>query len=276
MKANSVAALLAEARRSLKGETAAIDARLLLQGAAGLTHIDIISDPNGVLSAAQLELFNSHIARRLAHEPVSRILGQREFYGRVFKVTPAVLDPRADTECVVELALHMVKQGRFIDLGTGSGAIAITLCAENGALTGLASDISPEALGIAQSNAEALGVSGQLTFQQGNWFEGLSDHFELIISNPPYIREDASLAPDVMNFDPHVALFGGADGLAAYRAIAAQCRAHLAEKGTVVVEIGHEQVDAVVEIFAAKDFMLTAKAVDIAGYIRGLAFQVKK
>jgi len=170
----------------------------------------------------------------------------------------------------------MVKQGRFIDLGTGSGAIAITLCAENGALTGLASDISPEALGIAQSNAEALGVSGQLTFQQGNWFEGLSDHFELIISNPPYIREDASLAPDVMNFDPHVALFGGADGLAAYRAIAAQCRAHLAEKGTVVVEIGHEQVDAVVEIFAAKDFMLTAKAVDIAGYIRGLAFQVKK
>jgi release factor glutamine methyltransferase len=271
--------VLAEARLKLESiaiETAALDARLFLQAATQLTHADIVADPQREISPEHIKIFEQFITRRMLHEPVSRILGTREFYGREFIVTPAVLDPRADTECVVELALKLTKQGRFVDLGTGSGAIAITLCAENKNLSGVATDISADALLVAEANAKNLNVTDRLQFHQGVWFDGWSGSFDLIISNPPYIREDAKLPYDVANYDPHLALFGGADGLQAYRAIALLSGHHLAESAHLVVELGFDQAQAVTEIFSAHGFVVNGKAIDIAGYIRGLAFMKRR
>ncbi len=275
MRTNTIAGLLATARHKLPGETAALDARLLMQAATGFTHTEVVAEPDAVLTATQMTTFEAYILRRYNHEPVSRILGGREFYGRQFKVTPDVLDPRPDTECVVELALSQVKCGRFIDLGTGSGAIAITLCSENKDLSGVATDISASALTVARENAQALATLDRLDFRCSTWFAGIEDRFDLIVSNPPYIREDAELPPDVKNFDPHLALFGGADGLDAYRAIAVQSASYLTLSGALVVEVGHEQAPEVVEIFVRNNFKLTAETIDISGYTRGLAFQVR-
>ncbi len=275
--ATTVAILLSDARGQLgNNSTAALDARLLLQAATGLTHADVVAESQREISPEHIKIFEQFITRRMLHEPVSRILGTREFYGREFMVTPAVLDPRADTECVVELALKLTKQGRFVDLGTGSGAIAITLCAENKNLSGVATDISADALLVAEANAKNLNVTDRLQFHKGAWFDGLSEPFDLIISNPPYIRQDAKLPPDVANYDPHLALFGGADGLQAYRAIALQSGPHLAESAHLVVELGFDQAQAVTEIFSAHGFVVNGKAVDIAGYIRGLAFMKRR
>ena len=279
MNNNRLSTVLAEARLKLESigiETAALDARLLLQAATGLTHADVVAESQREISPEHIKIFEQFITRRMLHEPVSRILGTREFYGREFMVTPAVLDPRADTECVVELALKLTKQGRFVDLGTGSGAIAITLCAENKNLSGVATDISADALLVAEANAKNLNVTDRLQFHQGVWFDGWSGSFDLIISNPPYIREDAKLPHDVANYDPHLALFGGADGLQAYRAIALQSGPHLAESAHLVVELGFDQAQAVTEIFSAHGFVVNGKAIDIAGYIRGLAFMKRR
>ncbi len=279
MRTDTLSVVLTGARRRLESigiETAALDARLLLQAATGLTPADLVGESQREISPKHIKIFEQFITRRMLHEPVSRILGTREFYGREFMVTPAVLDPRADTECVVELALKLTKQGRFVDLGTGSGAIAITLCAENKNLSGVATDISADALRVAEANAKNLNVTDRLQFHQGVWFDGWSGSFDLIISNPPYIREDAKLPPDVANYDPHLALFGGADGLQAYRAIALQSGPHLAESAHLVVELGFDQAQAVTEIFSAHGFVVNGKAVDIAGHIRGLAFMKRR
>ncbi|MDE2385245.1 MAG: peptide chain release factor N(5)-glutamine methyltransferase [Alphaproteobacteria bacterium] len=266
--------LLKQARLQLGGKfSAALDARLLLQEATGLTHAEIIAAPELELNAGSLLKFNALLARRLQHEPISRILGHREFYGRRFAITPDVLDPRPDTETLVELALrHFPGPARFVDLGTGSGAIAITLCAENPNLSGLAIDLSAAALAVAEQNAKALGVDVALHFRQGRWFEGLEGQFDLIISNPPYIRQDAELMPDVSAFDPALALFGGEDGLEAYRAIAAGAAAHLAPAGQVMVEIGAGQAEDVTLIFSGQGFHQVEQAADLAGHPRALAF----
>ena len=271
----SYSSVLQHARGKLKGTTASLDARLLLQAVAGITHADTIAYPERQITAGELDRFNALITRRIAHEPVSRILGHREFYGRNFKITPDVLDPRADTECVVELALRLMRQGTFIDVGTGSGAIAVTLCAENNALRGIASDVSAAALAVAEANAAAAGVGTHLKFVQTAWLDGVDTTFNLIISNPPYIRDGEELPPDVMCFDPHLALFGGADGLDAYRQLATQCAPHLALNGYIIVEIGDQQVKPVTEIFLREKFMRVAHTTDIAGIIRGLAFQMR-
>ena len=270
----SIQYLLREARTKLGNNfSAALDSRLLLQAATGLTHTDIIAEPTRELSDEVGAKFNAFILRRLAHEPVSRILGRREFYGRDFVVTPDVLDPRPDTEVVVELALKHVRQGRFIDLGTGSGAIAITLCAEANVFSGLAADVSMAALDVARENAKRLGVDDRLSFHQGSWFEGVDEVFDLIVSNPPYIRDNEKLASDVMDYDPHLALFAGMDGLSAYREIARNAAAHLMPNGVVVVEIGHDQSAEVVGLFETQGFTCFDRATDLGEHVRGLVFK---
>jgi len=277
MKPKSIAALLHAARVQFNQAgiaTAALDARLLLQAASALTHEQIIAEAGAILDPRTIQIFEHYVARRLQFEPVSRILGTREFYGRNFRVTPDVLDPRSDTECVVELALRLVKgPARFIDLGTGSGAIAVTLCAERAEFNGVASDLSAAALSVARENAAVNKVDAQLSFHLGGWFEGVENKFDLIISNPPYIKAAANLMPDVANYDPHLALFGGDDGLDAYRAIAAGAGKHLAAKGCVVVENGAGQQGEIRAIFSAHGFEFVDHAKDIAGHIRGLAFK---
>ncbi len=218
-----------------------------------------MAEPDLIVPPDVAARFSSFIERRRKFEPVSRILGNREFYGRSFRVTPDVLDPRADTETLIEAVLALAKdQGpiRILDLGTGSGAIAVTLLAELPGATVVASDLSAAALRVAKGNAEALGVAGRASFVQANWFEGIGGRFDLIVSNPPYVPlgDIAGLARDVREFDPPRALDGGPDGLEAYRRIAGGAGGHLAPKGHIVLEIGAGQENAVNNIFKGAGF----------------------
>jgi release factor glutamine methyltransferase len=254
------------------------DARLLLQAACDLSHEQIIAEPEKIVSEEQCAIFEKFLVRRIAHEPISRILGVREFYGREFVVTPATLDPRPDTETLIALITEsfMSPQGeiRFLDIGTGSGAIIITLLAELPTAHGVAVDISQNALHVAKKNALRNGVSGRMQFHQGSWFDGVTGQFELIVSNPPYIphAEIATLETDVKNYDPHLALDGGGDGLFAYRALASGASDFLARDGLIVVEIGAGQANDVTEIFTSHNFKLHLQRADLGGNMRALAF----
>jgi len=278
MPADQLASLLATASQRLEAagsDTPTLDARLLLQAAAGLTREDLILGPDRHLTPEQLAAFEGFIARRERREPVSRILGEREFYGRVFKVTPATLDPRPDTETIIEAALKvMPKAARLLDLGTGTGAIAITLLAERPDATGMATDLSPDALAVARQNAARLGVVDRLSLLEGSWFAPVSGTFDIILSNPPYIPADeiAGLSPDVRNFDPALALSGGSDGLDPYRLIASGAAAHLGEGGHVLVEIGAGQAADIEAIFAAEGYKTSGRHCDLGGHTRCLGF----
>lgn len=276
MPADSLASLLSLASARLKGsDTPTLDARLLLQAAAGLSREDLILGPDRPLTPEQLARFESFIARRERHEPVSRILGEREFYGRVFRVTPDTLDPRPDTETIIEAALPLMPRGaRLLDLGTGTGAIAVTLLGERPDASGVATDLSPAALAVAGENARSLGVAGRLELREGSWFAPVDGRFDLILSNPPYIPEGdiSDLSPDVRNFDPSLALSGGTDGLDPYRIIASGAAAHLAAGGHVLVEIGAGQAQDIEAIFAAAGFRPAGRYRDLGGHDRALAF----
>lgn len=275
---DTVAHLIRQAAKQLglRGiETAALDARLLLQFATDMRREEIVAEPDFIVTPDLAARFWSFVERRCAFEPVSRILGSREFYGREFQVTPAVLDPRADTETLIAAALPLARgKCRILDLGTGSGAIIATLLAERPEALGVASDVSEAALGVARVNAEAQGVSGRLTLLRADWFDGVAGQFDLIVSNPPYIAsaEIAGLAVDVRDFDPLGALDGGADGLAAYRRIAAGASGHLFPKGQVLVELGAGQEADVRQLFEAAGFGFKGQAFDLGGHVRCLTF----
>ena len=259
-------------------ETAALDARLLLQAASGLRHEDIVAEPDMVLAASKVARFKMFVGRRGAFEPVSRILGQREFFGRRFRVTPDVLDPRADTETLIEAVLGVAKGKwplRILDLGTGSGAIVVTLLAELPDATAVATDLSAAALDVAKDNALALGVAGRASFVQANWFSGVEGRYDFIVSNPPYIPlgQIAGLAPDVRGFDPAWALDGGPDGLEAYRRIAGRAENHLTPGGQVFLEIGAGQENRVNEVFLAQGFVPESRHFDLGGHVRCLVFR---
>ena len=278
--AETLAQVLRRATEALRGlgiESAGLDARLLLQAATGLSHADIVAEPGQQLNAAQLQAFTLLMDRRLKFEPVSRILGSREFYGREFRVTPAVLDPRPDTEVLVDAVLqwgrsHPVR--RLLDLGTGSGILALTLLAEWPEAEAVAVDLSPDALAVASSNAAALGLEERVQFQVSDWFEAVEGSFDLIISNPPYIAraEVSGLAPDVRNFDPHLALVGGEEGVEPYGLIAAGAKAALESGGALFVEIGAGQAKIVMESIISKGFNSLSEHVDLAGHVRTLGF----
>lgn len=277
----TVAGLMRHAAKqlSLRGiETAALDARLLLQSAAGITHADIVAGPDLNLPADVTAHFLLLVERRCAFEPVSRILGTREFYGRSFRVTPDVLDPRADTETLIGATLALAKEKlplRILDLGTGSGAIVVTLLAELPEALAVATDLSAAALQVAKGNAEALGVANRVRFVRANWFDGVDGQFDFIVSNPPYIPlgDIAGLAVDVREFDPAKALDGGPDGLEAYRRIASGAGGHLAPKGHVILEIGAGQENAVNDLFKGQGFNRESRHFDLAGHVRCLAFR---
>jgi release factor glutamine methyltransferase len=259
--------------------SARLDTRLLLQQATGFSHAEIIADAERDVPEAQVQTFAAMIARREAREPVTRILGSREFYGRDFAVTTDVLDPRADTETLVDACQTVFmdeKPQRILDLGTGSGILAITLLAEWPKATGVAVDVSPAALMVAQANAATLGVSARLEFLQGCWFQPVQGLFDLVVSNPPYIpAEDiALLDPEVRVHDPMLALLGGADGLDCYRQIARDAGKFLAPCGKVVLEIGAGQADAITLLFSAHGFSLELQRADLGGHVRCLVFRI--
>lgn len=227
------------------------DSRALLAHALGLAPDRMLIEHDREVTEDEMATYEALLHRRLDNEPVSRIIGRRMFWGRDFKVTPQVLDPRPETETIVEAALQGKAPTRLLDLGTGSGILAVTLLAEWPAATGLATDISPAALAVAGANAETHGVADRLTLMEADWLAGVEGAFELIVSNPPYIAaaEMPGLDPEVRDHDPEIALTPGGDGLDAYRALVPAAVAHLAPGGRLMVEIGPTQGQAVLALF---------------------------
>ncbi len=228
------------------------------------------------LDDAARETFEAHMARRCERVPVSQIVGWREFWGRRFRVTPDVLDPRPETEALIEVALQEPFE-RMLDLGTGSGCIAVTLLAESEDATGVATDISPEGILVAGENAASHGVADRLILPLSEWYADIGGRFDLIVSNPPYIAADEmdGLAPEVRDHEPRIALTDKADGLTAYRAIATGAGDHLTPGGRLLVEIGPTQAEAVSDIFSAAGLDVVAVHPDLDGRTRVVEARAK-
>lgn len=203
-------------------------------------------------NATTRAIFDRALTARQQRQPVSHITGRRAFWKHEFIVTPDVLDPRPETETLVEHALSL-PFSKVLDLGTGSGAILFSLLADRPEAQGVGSDMSPEALDVALRNADALQVVDRVQLVTSDWFDNIEGQFDLIVSNPPYIAalEMPDLSPEVRDWEPHLALSDGADGLTAYRAITAQARTHLKSHGHLAVEIGPSQGAAVRDMFTA-------------------------
>lgn len=248
-----------------------IDARLLVEAAAGATRADIIADPRRTLGEDQAAALEGYLARREKREPVSHILGAKGFWKIMLRVTPAVLTPRPDTETVLDVVLPMFAEReafRVLDLGVGSGAILLAILAEREGATGLGVDTSEAALEVARENAANLGLASRAAFQHGDWTNGLaSGSFDLVVSNPPYIptADIAGLAPEVRDHEPRQALDGGRDGLEAYRELVPRILEVLRPGGRFAVEIGIGQRGAVEALFAAAGAEALAVTHDLAG-----------
>ncbi|GAA5178787.1 peptide chain release factor N(5)-glutamine methyltransferase [Niveibacterium umoris] len=253
-----------------RGQVPASEARLLLREASGASAAAIVGFPERALAPDAAARFTAWIARRAAGEPVAYILGEREFYGRRFAVSPDVLIPRPETELLVEQALARIPDGTadVLDLGTGSGAIAITLALEAPQARVTAVDISPAALAVARSNAEQLG--GQVRWREGSWFSGVAgERFDLVVSNPPYVAsEDPHLLAGDVRFEPRGALASGPEGLDDIRAIAGAAPDALNAGGWLLLEHGYDQGDAARAILISAGFVEVATAQDLAGLDR--------
>jgi release factor glutamine methyltransferase len=232
-----------------------IDARLLVEAAAGATRTDIVTDPYRPLTPEQEAALAEYVARRERREPVSHILGRKGFWKIMLQVNPHVLTPRPDTETLVEYVLRDFPERAawsVLDLGVGSGAILLAILAERPAAKGLGVDVSEEALAVARENAANLGLRSQVALLRGDWTEGLADEsFDLVVSNPPYIADAVieTLEPEVRDHEPRLALSGGADGLDAYRILAPEILRVLKPGRSFAVEIGYDQKNAVETLF---------------------------
>jgi release factor glutamine methyltransferase len=258
------------------------EARILVAGIMGLSRTDFITRAEDHIPLAQEIEINAASGRRVHGEPVYRILGKRGFYGLELKISKDTLDPRPDTEVLVDLALDFMKDRKdapldILDLGIGTGAICLALLANLPLARGTGTDLAQGALDTAAENAEANGLSERFTPVLSNWFENVSGRYDVIVSNPPYIRSDIipTLDREVRDHDPLLALDGGKDGLDAYRAIAAGAGAFLKSAGFVAVETGYDQKKAVKEIFEAAGFEQAGAAKDLAGNDRAQAFRAK-
>jgi len=248
----TVRSLLADATREL-GER--IDAEMLMADALARSRSWLFAHADDLVAVAGVEAFASHVARRLAGEPVAYILGHRGFWSFELAVTPATLIPRAETELLVELALERLprdRPGRVVDLGTGSGAIALAIARERPLAEVVATDSSAGALAVAEGNARALGLD-RVRFVHGDWLAPLGDgRFDLIVSNPPYIEvDDEHLGQGDLRYEPMTALASGRDGLDDIRRIVAGASAHLEPGGWLLLEHGWNQGDAVRQLFAS-------------------------
>ena len=289
-------------------DTPELDARLLVGHALGLDHAALASQSRRELARNEMDAIAALAARRLAREPVARILGQKEFWGLPFKLNTETLLPRPETETVVEATLAALASKasgtsaftrvfrramrghsicalaaenrrsqalRIADLGTGSGVLLLALLSELPNASGIGTDISPAALECARANAAALGLADRASFIACDFGTALSGSVDLLVSNPPYIaRGDiAGLQPEVRDFDPRRALDGGPDGLNGYRAIAADARRLLARDGILAVELGHGQLEAAAALFATVGLAPGAVKHDLLGTPRALILQ---
>ena len=242
-----------------------LDARLLIGAALDLDHTGLAVHSARQVTPVEAGVIESFAQRRMAHEPIARILGHKEFWGLDLRLSKATLVPRPDTETVVEAALEFVrshpmlgKEIRIADIGTGTGAILLALLSELDQAIGTGTDISCEAIATAELNARQLGIADRAGFIQCNYAAALSGSFDLIVSNPPYIRslDIQTLDAEVRDNDPHLALDGGPDGLDAYRVIIPQAAKLLAPRGGLIVEVGYDQSGQVSQIMQAAGLTL--------------------
>jgi release factor glutamine methyltransferase len=259
---------LAEATTKLAtvSDTPRLDAELLMAHALGVEREVLLMR---LLDGETPDGFAARLARRLAHEPLAYITGTRDFWTISVCVAPGVLIPRPDSETLINAAVkHFAKAAptKILDLGTGSGALLLAAMSEWPSARGLGIDASAQALGIASANASRLNTAAE--FRLGNWGDGITETFDLILCNPPYVEMGAALSPEVMN-EPHAALFAGVDGLDDYRRIIPQISALIAPGGLIAMEIGHTQAEAVSAIFA-EHAMPTTVAKDLAGKDRAV------
>lgn len=272
----TLVSLWTDVRRRLEAagvDTPVLDARLLLEAGAGVSRLDIVTDPRRTVSAAQVEAVDSLTKRREMREPVGHILGRKHFWTLDLAVNQHVLIPRPETEFVVEAALREIPfdaRARILDLGTGSGAILLTVLKERPNTTGVGIDISPDALAVARANAIELGVADRVELREGDWDAGLDGGFDFVASNPPYIASNdiGALAPEVARFEPRLALDGGADGLDAYRAITAALPRLLKPGGVFALEVGLGQAKPVKALAEAAGLSTNEPRRDLAGIPR--------
>lgn len=247
------------------------DARLLLAHAARVDAARVTLIAPEDISPDIADRYDHLVALRAVRVPVSHLIGTRGFYGRDFEVSADVLDPRPETETLVEAALTEEFE-RVLDLGTGSGALLVTLLAERDTATGVGVDLSEAACLQASANAVVHGVAARMTVLQSDWFEAVDGRFDLIVANPPYIAaaEMPDLAPEVRDHEPRMALTDEGDGLSAYRTIAAEAGGYLTASGRVICEIGHRQGDAVRALFVGEGWSEIALLPDLDGRNRAI------
>ena len=266
--------------KSANIDSAELDARMLIGAALKLDLTGLIASSVRTLTTCEAERLEEYARRRLAGEPIARILGEKEFWGQPLKLSAATLVPRPDTETVVARALEILRtEGaqdralRIADLGTGSGAILLALLSELPNARGIGTDISADALSTAQANAAQLNLVDRASFIRCDYASSLSGTFDLIVSNPPYIRsaDIAGLAIEVREHDPRLALDGGADGLAAYRALIPQSAALLGPRGALVVEAGQGQSGAIETLMMGSGLTIEGRPkTDLAGIFRAI------
>ena len=269
-----------DAQKRLKAaaiDSPAIDARLLLEAATGATRADILTDPYRELTAEQEATLDACLDKREKRMPVARILGRKGFWKLLLNLSEHVLIPRPETECLVDMVLKAYPEGEsfsIADLGTGSGAILLSILSERPAAKGLGTDISEEALAVARDNAAHLGIAARAAFLRTSWGDGLHDGgFDVVVSNPPYIRSDVipTLEPEVKNHDPMLALDGGSSGLDAYEALAPEIFRLLKPGGRTWLEIGFDQSADVEKLMKSAGFEDVATYLDLSNLPRVVA-----
>lgn len=282
MTALTRAQALKNLRRTLSDagfETAALDARLMLLSVLGIPAMELVARPDVPLTAEEIRRLEATTRRRLAHEPVARIVGEREFWGLPFALSPETLVPRPDTETVVETALELLPDRHapllMADFGTGSGCLLVALLHELPRATGLGVDLSPGALRTARRNAWRNGVGERSLFALSHWADAIAGRFDLIVSNPPYIASPVipTLDREVREHDPLLALDGGPDGLAPYRVLLGDAERLLVPGGLLVVEIGFDQAEALRSLAAIHALEILKVAHDLSDNPRCIALR---
>ena len=259
-------------------ETAELDARLILKEILSFDDKELIINENYHIPKGFIKEIFAIEKRRLKGEPISKIFKKRDFYKSTFIISNDVLDPRPETELIVEIANNFIKKNEvknILDLGTGSGCILLSVLKENKMINGLGIDLSKEAINIAQKNSKKLQLDKQSNFLISNWMEAINFKYDIVVSNPPYIasKEIEKLSKEVKNFDPFLSLDGGDDGLNCYRVIVEDLKRVINKNAIIIIEIGYNQSNSVEEIFKNNDFKLLKKYNDINGLDRVLTFQ---
>ncbi|WP_051908311.1 peptide chain release factor N(5)-glutamine methyltransferase [Candidatus Odyssella acanthamoebae] len=275
MKFQAAFKKLLEKMQGSPAENPVRELRLLIGHVLGLSQEKLLFEVPLEISPATFETLSNYVDRRCQHEPLAKILGYKEFWGLKFKVTADTLDPRPDSEILIETALKYISNlpspVHVLDLGTGSGCLLLSLLSEVPKATGVGIDFSEAALAVAQENAKALGLQDRCQFVQSNWFEAIAGSFDIILANPPYIDPSETLSRQTL-YDPASALFAEDKGLADYKAILQSARGYLKNKGIIILEIGHAQADSVNFIAQENEFNLLVKVKDFNQLDRCVVF----